>query len=68
MQSGALAIFASIQRTNKASLATFGAEGFVRIGFIGLLTIFGWNVFIFYRDTWFALGEIVVMFSRCVVV
>jgi GNAT superfamily N-acetyltransferase len=58
---GSKAVFASVQRRNKASLATFSKEGFVRMGFWGLRRLFGWRVFEFYREIWFAPGEIVFM-------
>jgi len=58
---GAKAVFVSVQRRNKASLAVFTLHGFVRIGFLGLWRFFGWRVFEFYRDIWFAPGEIVLM-------
>ena len=55
---GSKAVFASVQRKNKASLATFKKEGFARIGFLGLWRMFGRNVFSFYGDIWFAPGEV----------
>jgi [ribosomal protein S18]-alanine N-acetyltransferase len=58
---GAEAVFASVQRRNKASLATFDKEGFERIGFVGLGRLFGWSVFKFYGDIWYAPGEIVLL-------
>jgi ribosomal protein S18 acetylase RimI-like enzyme len=58
---GSKAVFASVQRRNKASLATFAKEGFSRIGFLGLWKLFGWRVFSFYGDIWFAPGEIAVI-------
>ena len=60
---GAGAVFASVQRRNEASLATFSKEGFWRMGFLGLWRVFGWRVFSFYGDIWFAPGEVVLM--RC---
>ena len=60
-RSGAGAVFASAQRTNKGSLATFNREGFQRVGFVGLWRIFSWRIFHFYRSIWFAPGEIVLM-------
>jgi ribosomal protein S18 acetylase RimI-like enzyme len=56
---GAGAVFASVQRRNKASLATFRKEGFRKEGFWGLRRLFGWRVFDFYREIWYAPGEIV---------
>jgi len=58
---GAEAVFASVQRRNVASLATFNREGFVRVGFLGLWRFFGWRVFNFYRKIWFVPGEVVLM-------
>jgi RimJ/RimL family protein N-acetyltransferase len=58
---GTGAVFASVQRRNKASLATFSKEGFNSVGFWGLRRLFGWRVFAFYREIWFAPGEIVLM-------
>ncbi len=58
---GTGAVFASAQRTNKASLATFRREDFKRIGFVGLWRLFGWRIFQFCIDIWFAPGEIVLM-------
>jgi N-acetylglutamate synthase-like GNAT family acetyltransferase len=58
---GSKTVFASVQRTNKASLATFSREGFVRKSFWGLRRLFGWRAFVFYREIWFAPGEIVLM-------
>ena len=60
-KNGAEAIFASTQRRNKAALATLGRAGFARIGFLGLWRLFGWRVFSFYSDIWFAPGEVVFM-------
>jgi ribosomal protein S18 acetylase RimI-like enzyme len=58
---GARAVFASAQRRNIASLAFFSMQGFRKMGFLGLWRLFGWRIFEFYRDIWFAPGEIVLM-------
>ncbi len=58
---GARAVFASAQRSNVGSLATFGRAGFGRVDFLGLWGVFGWRVFSFYRKIWFAPGEVVLM-------
>lgn len=60
---GAETVFASVQRRNKASLATFDSEDFERMGFMGLWRLFGWRIFQFYSDIWYAPGEIVLMHS-----
>ena len=60
---GAKAVFASTQRRNIAAKATLGKAGFVQIGFLGLWRVFGWRVFSFYREIWYAPGEIVFMNS-----
>ena len=62
-QEGAEAVFVSVQRRNKASLATFGKDGFRRMGFLGLWRLFSFRVYSFYRDIWYALGEIVLMYG-----
>lgn len=54
-------VFASVSRRNKASLAVFCKEGFLRPGFLGLWRLFGWRVFGFYGDVWFAPTEIVLV-------
>jgi ribosomal protein S18 acetylase RimI-like enzyme len=56
---GAQAVFASTQIRNKAAQATLGKAGFIRAGFLGLWHIFGWRVFRFYSDIWYAPGEVV---------
>jgi ribosomal protein S18 acetylase RimI-like enzyme len=56
---GAQTVFASVQRRNKASLATFAREGFERVGFAGLRRLFGWRTLQFYSDIWYAPTEIV---------
>ena len=58
---GAEAVFASVQRTNKASLGTFRKAGFRQVGFFGLWHLFSWRIFQFYGDIWFAPGEIALM-------
>lgn len=58
---GAGAVFASVQRRNKASLATFAKQKFRRVGFVGLWRLFGWRVFSFYSDIWYAPGEVVLV-------
>jgi len=57
-------VFASTQRGNSGSLATFRKAGYRRMGFLGLWRIFGWLVFCLYRKIWFAPGEIVLMHDR----
>ena len=58
---GAHAVFASVSRRNKASLAVFDKAGFGRMGFLGLWRLFGWRIFEFYRDIWFVPTEIALM-------
>jgi ribosomal protein S18 acetylase RimI-like enzyme len=58
---GASMVFASTQRTNKGALATLTKAGFDRVGFLGLWRLFGWRVFSFYGDIWFAPGEVVLL-------
>jgi ribosomal protein S18 acetylase RimI-like enzyme len=58
---GAQAVFVSTQRRNSAALASLGKAGFRRIGFLGLWRVFGWRVFSFYSEIWYAPGEIVLM-------
>jgi len=58
---GARAVFASVQRRNAASLAVFSWQCFRKMGFLGLWRLFGWRVFKFFSDIWFAPGEIVLM-------
>lgn len=60
---GSQAVFASTQRRNSAALATLGKAGFKRMGFLGLWRVFGWRVFSFYREIWYAPGEIVLMYD-----
>lgn len=60
-QEGAKAVFASVQKRNIASLGVFSLQGFAKMGFIGLWRLFGWRVFEFYRDIWFAPGEVVLI-------
>jgi len=60
---GARAVFASVQRRNVASLAFFSMQGFRKMGFLGLWRLFGWRIFEFYRDIWFAPREIVLMYD-----
>ena len=61
LDNGAESVFASVQRRNTASLATFRKEGFKQLGFLGLWRLFGWRVFSFYRKIWFTPGEIILM-------
>ena len=60
-QEGARAVFASTQRRNVGALSVLSLQGFRRIGFLGLRRLFGWRVFEFFRDIWFAPGEVVLM-------
>ncbi len=58
---GSEMIFASTQRRNYGSLATFEKAGFRKIGLKDLWRVFGLRVFDLYRDIWYAPGEIVLM-------
>jgi ribosomal protein S18 acetylase RimI-like enzyme len=55
------AVFASVQRTNRASLSTFHGQGFERMGFVTLWRRFGWRSCQFYRDILSTPSEIVLM-------
>ncbi len=58
---GSEAVFASVRKTNVASLGTFRREGFEPVGFVGLWRLFSWRIFQFYRDIWSVPTEIVFM-------
>jgi len=58
---GARAVFASTQRRNSAAKATLSKAGFGRMCFLGLWRVFGWRLFSFYREIWYAPSEIVLM-------
>ena len=60
---GARAVFGSVQRRNVASLAIFSRQCFRKMGFLGLWRLFGWRLFEFYSDIFFAPGEIVLMYD-----
>ncbi len=60
---GANFVFASVNRRNKASLATFDGEGFERIGLARLWRLFGWRLVEFYRDVWSVPTEVILMHS-----
>jgi ribosomal protein S18 acetylase RimI-like enzyme len=60
---GVQAVFASTQISNKAAQATLGKAGFWRVGFLGLWRVFGWRVFSFYSNIWYAPGEVVFIYS-----
>jgi ribosomal protein S18 acetylase RimI-like enzyme len=58
-QDRARTVFASTRRKNKAALATLGKAGFEQVGFLALWRLFRWRIFEFYRDIWFAPGEVI---------
>ncbi len=58
---GACAVFASVQRRNKASLMTFAGNMFVPARVVNLWRLFGWRILQFYVNIWYAPGEIVLM-------
>ncbi len=60
-RAGAAAIFASVQRQNKASLGVFAKKGFRRTGFIDLWRVFGWQVLQLLADIWYAPSEVILM-------
>jgi len=60
---GSKAVFASTQHRNSAAKGALGKAVFRRMGFLDLWQLFGWRVFIFYREIWYAPGEIVFMRS-----
>jgi ribosomal protein S18 acetylase RimI-like enzyme len=61
---GQRGVFASVKRTNKASLATFRKEGFEQAGLVELWRLFSWRIFQLYRDIWSAPTEIVLIHGR----
>ncbi len=61
LNKGTEAVFASVQKSNVASLATFNKEGFARVRFLSLWRFFSWRVFSFYRKIWFVPSEVVLM-------
>ena len=60
---GAKAVFASTQTKNNAEKATLGKAGFRQVGFLGLWRVFGWQVFSFYSNIWYAPGEVVFVYN-----
>jgi len=54
-------VFASTQRGNLGSLATFRKAGYRRMGFLGLWRRFGWRVFRLYGKIWYAPREVALM-------
>ncbi len=58
---GAIAVFASIQRRNKASLMTFAGNMFIPAEIVNLWRLFGWRILQFYMNIWYAPSEIVLM-------
>ncbi len=59
--SGAQLIFASTQQRNVGARTTLSKAGFIQVGFLGLMRLFGWRVFNFYREMWYAPGEIILL-------
>jgi ribosomal protein S18 acetylase RimI-like enzyme len=60
---GSKALFASTQNRNSAAMGALGKAGFRQMGFLDLWLLFGWRVFSFYSEIWYAPGEIVFMHS-----
>ncbi len=56
---GAIAVFASTQRRNPGALATLSKANFKQAGFLGLCRLFGFRLISFYRQIWYAPGEVV---------
>lgn len=61
-KNGTKAVFASTQGRNAAAKTTLVRAGFRLMGFLDLWQFFGWRVFRFYRQIWFAPGEVVLMY------
>ena len=59
---GVKAVFASTQRRNGAAKTTLVRAGFRIMGFLDLWRFFGWRVLGFYRQIWFAPGEVVLLY------
>ncbi|MGE5575290.1 MAG: hypothetical protein ACM3UL_04070, partial [Ignavibacteria bacterium] len=58
---GSKAVFASTQIRNTSAKGALGKAGFKRMSFFNLIHLFGWRVFSFYSEIWYAPGEIVYM-------
>jgi ribosomal protein S18 acetylase RimI-like enzyme len=56
---GAHAVLASTQKHNRGALGALAATGFERTRFKDLRGRFGWHVFGFYGNIWYAPGEVV---------
>jgi ribosomal protein S18 acetylase RimI-like enzyme len=54
-------VFASVTRRNFASLKVLNKQDFGRMRFLDLWRLFGWRIFMLYRNIWYAPGEIVLM-------
>ncbi len=61
LKHGSEMIFASAQRRNYGSLATFARAGFRQVDLRHLWRLFRLRVFNLYRDIWYAPGEILLM-------
>jgi ribosomal protein S18 acetylase RimI-like enzyme len=59
VERGSQLVFASTQRRNVGAQTTLTGAGFCRVGFFELRRLFGWRVFSFYNDIWYAPGEII---------
>ena len=60
-KNGVQSVFASTQWRNNAAKATLTKADFDRMGFLSLWQVFGWRIFTFYREIWYAPSEIVYM-------
>lgn len=65
MGRGAVAVFGSAGHGNVGSIGSFLRAGFRLVGFLELLRLFGWRVFVFYVRIWFVPGEVVLMYCGC---
>ena len=58
---GVEAVFATAERINFASLSAFKKAGYRKMSFLNLWRLFGPNIFEFYRDVRFSIGQVVLM-------
>jgi hypothetical protein len=58
---GTKAVFALPKVEMQHAKGTLGKAQFKQVTFLGLWRVFGWRIFSFYREIWYAPGEIVFM-------